>query len=336
MQTTATGRVPPPPQAAAAPARPFIAGLHQAIVVRADEGWVEVDADCRFDTLIEATRAHRVMPAAWPRSAGLSVADAVAGVGIGPSAFRHGLVHDTVLAIDMPLADGRRVHCTPHNAHAVLFRGFAKSQCGPAQATRWRLRTAPFARYVRVEHRPHATAESLLADLATQCTGDADFIDAVAYGPGAMVLSVARLVERAPWLGNRSRRPDAAQTLREPWIDYQETHDHLGCWPSAPPRSGGPGALRMPALQRWLEPLSRWCGRDHAVWQQASVPLAEAAAYLVALQAHIAPHGVWICPALGSPPASPWPASPRGGQGLQVHFGFTAMARTSAPEGLLP
>ena len=53
------------------------------------------------------------MPAVVPQLKTITLGGAVAGVGIESSSYRHGLVHDTVLELDVLLGDGRVVTCTP-------------------------------------------------------------------------------------------------------------------------------------------------------------------------------------------------------------------------------
>ena len=49
------------------------------------------------------------MPAVVPQLKTITLGGAVAGVGIESSSHRHGLVHDTMLELDVLLGDGRVV-----------------------------------------------------------------------------------------------------------------------------------------------------------------------------------------------------------------------------------
>ena len=80
-----------------------------------------------YAALADATLAQGAMPAVVPQLKSITLGGAVAGVGIEASSFRHGLVHDTVTALDVLTADGRIVHCTPDNEHRDLFFGFPNS-----------------------------------------------------------------------------------------------------------------------------------------------------------------------------------------------------------------
>src|ERR671911_282020 len=96
--------------------------------------------------------AHGVMPAVVPQLKTITLGGAVAGVGIESSSHRHGLVHDTMLELDVLVGDGRVVSCTPHNAHADLFFGFPNSYGTLGYALRVKAKTLPVKPFVRLEH----------------------------------------------------------------------------------------------------------------------------------------------------------------------------------------
>ena len=60
------------------------------------------------------------MPAVVPQLKSITLGGAVAGVGIEATSFRHGLVHDTIVAMDILTGDGRIVTCTAENEHRDL------------------------------------------------------------------------------------------------------------------------------------------------------------------------------------------------------------------------
>ena len=97
------------------------------IRIDAAAGVVEAEGMIPYVALADATLAQGAMPAVVPQLKSITLGGAVAGVGIEASSFRHGLVHDTVTALDVLTADGRIVHCTPDNEHRDLFFGFPNS-----------------------------------------------------------------------------------------------------------------------------------------------------------------------------------------------------------------
>lgn len=166
--------------------------------VDAAAGALDTEGLVTYEELVDATLPYGVMPAVVPQLKTITAAGAVAGVGIEATSFRQGLVHDTLLAIDVLLPGGDVVHCTPDNEHRDLFFGFPNSYGTLGYALRLRLRTLPVLPYVKVQHRRHDSAASFFADLAAQCDSEVDFVDGVVFGPERLVLSVARFNRDAP------------------------------------------------------------------------------------------------------------------------------------------
>jgi FAD/FMN-containing dehydrogenase len=102
-------------------------GFNHVIAVDPRAGLVEAEGMVRYVDLVEATLAHRAMPAVVPQLKSITLGGALAGVGIEATSFRHGLVHDAIAAIEVLTGDGRIVACTPDNEHRDLFFGFPNS-----------------------------------------------------------------------------------------------------------------------------------------------------------------------------------------------------------------
>jgi len=105
-----------------------------------------------YEALTAACLRQGVMPAVVPQLKTITLGGAVAGVGIESSSHRHGLVHDTVLELDVLLGDGRVVSCTPDNEHADLFFGFPNSYGTLGYALRVKAKAVPVRPYVHLLH----------------------------------------------------------------------------------------------------------------------------------------------------------------------------------------
>src|SRR4051812_4971475 len=104
-------------------ARPF----HHVLAVDPREGWVDAEGLTTYEALVDATLPHGVMPAVVPELKTITLGGAAAGVGIEATSFREGLVHETLLEIDVLTGRGDVVTCRRDNAHADLFHGFPNS-----------------------------------------------------------------------------------------------------------------------------------------------------------------------------------------------------------------
>jgi len=134
------------------PPRIDLGHFNRVIAVDPDAGIVEAEGMTTYADLADATLALGTMPAVVPQLKSITLGGAVAGVGIEATSFRQGLVHDTVVAMDILTGDGRIVRCTADNEHRDLFRGFPNSYGTLGYALKLTARTLPVRRYV---HAPY-------------------------------------------------------------------------------------------------------------------------------------------------------------------------------------
>ncbi|MBX3591334.1 MAG: FAD-binding oxidoreductase [Burkholderiaceae bacterium] len=320
-------------------------------------GWVDVEGSTRYEDLVDATLSHGVMPAVVPQLRTITVGGAAAGVGIEATSFRQGLVHDTLLELDVLLPDGRIVSCAPDNEHRDLFFGFPNSYGTLGYALRLRLRSMPVRRAVRVEHRRHGDPDAFFADLAQQCAGPADFVDGVVFGPGEQVLSVARFVDDAPWLSDYTFEKIYYRSLRSREIDYLSARDYLWRWDtdwfwcSKNVYAQNPLVRRLlgrkrlnsrfyTRVMRWnarwglTRRLARLRGRfTESVIQDVDIPLARAAEFLAFLLREIGILPAWVCPIRPADASARFTLYPLEPGVPYVNFGFWDVVESAGQHG---
>lgn len=120
-------------------------------------------------------------------------------MGIEATSFRHGLVHETLLDMDVLVGDGSIRTAKPDNEHADLFFGFPNSYGTLGYALRLRARTLSVQPFVTVEHRRFARADVFFDALIQACASDAHFVDAAVFGPDSLVLNLGRFSASAPF-----------------------------------------------------------------------------------------------------------------------------------------
>src|SRR3954470_24515766 len=81
-------------------------------VIDVNQDCLECEGMITYEALVDACLPHGVMPSVVPQLKTITLGGALAGVGIESSSHRHGLVHESVLEIDVLLGDGRVVTCT--------------------------------------------------------------------------------------------------------------------------------------------------------------------------------------------------------------------------------
>jgi len=327
--------------------------FHDVLAVDPSAGWVDAEGMVTYEGLVDACLAKGVMPAVVPQLKTITLGGAVAGVGIEASSHRHGLVHDTVLELEVLLGDGRIVLATPENEHADLFYGFANSYGTLGYALRVKAKAVPVQPYVRIEHVPFADPKSYFAALG-EClrAGGADFVDGTVFSPSEMVLTLGRFAERAPYTSDYTFERIYYRSVRERREDFLTVRDFIWRWDTdwfwCSKNVGAQNPLlrrlafgRKRLGSRTYTKIMRWNSRlgvtrrlerllglhSESVIQDVDIPLAHAAEFLAFYARTIALWPQWICP-IGPAPHSGtftlYPMKP----GWYVNFGFWDVKRT--------
>jgi FAD/FMN-containing dehydrogenase len=316
------------------------------IEVNPQQGWVDVEGLCTYEDLVRGTLPHGVMPAVVPQLKTITIGGAAAGVGIEATSFRHGLVHDTLLEMDVLLPHGELVTCTPDNARRDLFFGFPNSYGTLGYALRLRARVLPVKPYVRVEHARIHDAEKFFQLLAARCSSDADFVDGVVFNANEYVVNTGVFVAEAPWRSDYTFERIYYKSLLEKEVDYLTAHDYIWRWDtdwfwcSKNLYAQNPLVRRMLGRERlnsrtytrvmrfnsrwgFTRRLSRLRGRHpESVIQDVDIPLARAPEFLAFFLREIGVLPIWICPIGPEQHSSAFPLYPLRSQGLYVNFGF--------------
>ncbi len=295
--------------------------LIHVLDVNADAGYVDVEGMIPYDALVAATLPAGVAPRVVPQLKSITVGGAVAGIGIEATSFRHGLVHETVRAMDVALADGRIVTCTPDNEHRDLFAAMPNSYGTLGYATRLRLETMPIKPYVEVHHQRFTDVGEFFQAIAAAFDTDADFVDGVAFARDDLVLSSARFVDAAPSVSDYTFENVYYQSLRDHPTDHLSAHDYLWRWDtdwfwcSKNLGAQNPVVRRLlgrrrlgsrfyQRVMRWnsrwrlLEIAERLAGyRRESIIQDVDLPLATAPEFLNTFMDQIGIFPIWVCPA---------------------------------------
>jgi FAD/FMN-containing dehydrogenase len=323
-----------------------LSGFCHVLDINTTNGWVDVEGLTTYEELVAQTLVHGVMPAVVPQLKTITVGGAAAGVGIEATSHRWGLVHDTLLELDVLLPNGDVLRCTPDNEHQDLFFGFPNSYGTLGYALRLRLRTLPVKPFVKVEHLAHHEAGPFFQHLAADCQGDADFVDGVVFGAQQLVSNRASFVDAAPWLSDYTSQHIYYRSLLDRKVDYLRVQDYLWRWDTdwfwcsknlgaqhpLVRRLLGPARLNSRTytrVMRWnarwglTRRLARWRGRfPESVIQDVDIPIAHAVDFLSFLLREIGIVPIWICPVRGPAPGAQFTLFPLVPGSLYVNFGF--------------
>ncbi len=319
--------------------------------VNAAERWVDVEGMSPYEALADATLARGLMPCVVPQLKSITIGGAVAGVGIEASSFRYGLVHETVLELEVLAGDGSIVLARPDNEHRELFYGFPNSYGTLGYALRVRARTAPVKPFVRLEHVHHSEPEAFFGNLAALCASPADFVEGVVFGPAELATTAGRFVEAAPYTSDYTYQRIYYRSLRERDEDYLTARDFLWRWDtdwfwcSKNLYAQNPIVRRLlgrkrlnstfyTRVMRWnsrvglTKRLDRLTGRHpESVIQDVDIPIDRAPEFLAFFLREIGIRPVWICPFRAYDPGASWTLFPTRPNALYVNFGFWDVVR---------
>ena len=338
-----------------------VRGFDQVLGVDAEAGWIEAEGMARFEALVEATLPQGVMPAVVPQLKSITLGGAAAGVGIEATSFKYGLVHHSLLEMDILVGDGRVLTCSPDNEFSDLFYGFPNSYGTLGYALRLKQRTIPVKPYVHVEHRHHHDARDCLGDLMAQCAGDADFADGVVFGPDEMVVSVGRFTDAAPYTSDYTYERIYYRSLRERAEDWLTVRDYLWRWDTDWFWCSKNVYAQNPVIRRLLgrerlnsvtyTRLMRWNSRvgltraldrllgwhSESVIQDVDIPIDRAPAFLDFLLQEVGVLPIWLCPIAVPDEWARFSLYPLRADTLYVNFGFwdTVKSRHRRPPGHL-
>ena len=329
-----------------------VRAFNHVLAVDAANGWIDAEGMTTYETLVARALEHGVMPAVVPELKTITVGGAAAGVGIEASSFKYGLVHETLLELEILTGGGQIVVCRPDNEHSDLFHGFPNSYGTLGYALRLRAAAVPVKPYVELAHRGFSRAEPFFAALMGAChEQDADFVDGVAFGPGEYYLNVCRFVERAPRVSDYTFEHIYYRSIREKAQDWLTAADFIWRWDTdwfwcsknvgaqIPwlRRLYGRERLGSRTYQRIMRWNSRWGftraldrargGHRESVIQDVDIPIDNAARFLDFFEREIRLAPVWICPVRAGARAAHFPLFPMTPNQLYVNFGFWDVLR---------
>jgi FAD/FMN-containing dehydrogenase len=322
-------------------------------VLSVENGWVDAEGMTTYETLTAGCLAHGVMPAVVPQLKTITLGGAVAGVGIESSSWRHGLVHDTMLELEVLLGDGRVVVCTADNEHSDLFFGFPNSYGTLGYALRVKARTVPVKPYVELHHLKFGDAAAYFRALGEELErGQADFVDGTVFGPGEMVLTLSKFADEVPYTSDYTFERIYYRSLREKRQDYLTVADYIWRWDTdwfwcsknvfaqnwfARRFLYGKarlGSRTYTKIMRWnsrvgaTKKLERVLGlHSESVIQDVDIPLSRAAEFLDFYAKTIGLWPQWICPIGPQPHSGRFSLYPVRSE-WYVNFGFWDVKRT--------
>jgi len=323
-----------------------VSDFNHVLQVDPDNSLIEVEGMTTYEELVDATLPHGVMPAVVPQLKSITIGGAVSGIGIESSSFRYGLPHQSIGEMDVLLASGDVLTCTPDNDHSDLFYGLANSYGTLGYILRLTALAVPVKPFVQLTHIRFDESESLFRTIDQWSAGDVDFIDGTVFAPGDHVLTLGRFVDQAPYASDYTYLEIYYCSIRARSEDFLTTRDYLWRWDTDWFWCSKNLYLQYRPLRRLLgrerlnsityQKVKRWNSRwgltralgrltgSHREWviQDVDIPIDRATEFLEFFHREIGIWPVWICP-VGHPSADEvYPLFPMTSRSTYINFGF--------------
>jgi FAD/FMN-containing dehydrogenase len=329
-----------------------VRGFCHVLALDPQQAWVEAEGMTTYEDLVAACLAREVMPCVVPQLKTITLGGAAAGVGIEASSFRCGLVHETVIEMDILTGAGEVVTCRPDGPDRELFFGFPNSYGTLGYALRLKIRTVPVKPFVELRHVRHEDPGAFFAALEQACKGEADFVDGVVFGSRELTLNICRFIERAPWVSDYTFERIYYRSIRERELDYLTAADFLWRWDTdwfwCSKNLGAQNPLLRRLLgrerlnSRFYTRMMRWNSRvgltrlldrlaarqAESVIQDVDIPIGRAAEFLDFFHREVGILPIWICPFRAFDPVARFPLYAYAPDTLYVNFGFWDVVRS--------
>ncbi len=337
--------------------------FHHVLAVDPDKREAEVEGMTPYESLVDVTLAHGLMPAVVPQLKTITIGGAVTGGGIESSSFRYGFVHETVNAIEVLTGKGETVIARPDNEHRELFYGFANSYGTLGYALRLWIKLVPVQPYVRVTHTGYTDPDTYFRDLAGACRvhreqdDGAAFIDGSAFTGNEIYRTEGYFIDRpVDRVSRYTFMKIYYQSIRRKERDLLTIRDYLWRWDTDWFWCSRAFGMENPALRflfgslGLLKSTTYWKLRDwneryrilhrlglmrpvEWVIQDVEIPVEKAAGFLRFLVREIGIRPIWICPAQAWREDAVYPLYRTDPDTLYINFGFWGGVPSEKPPG---
>lgn len=331
--------------------------FNHVLEVNTKDGWAEVEGMTTYADFVDATLSHGVMPAVVPELKSITIGGAVSGIGIESSSFRYGLVHETVMEMEILLANGDIVVCNKdHNAD--LFYGFPNSYGTFGYALKLKVKVIPVKSFVKIEHARFTDFADYFSALAVACASDANFVDGTIFSSEEMYITTGQFVGEAPRISSDYTYLNIYyKSIREKKIDYLSVANFIWRWDTdwfwcsnvigaqnplvrrllGKKRLNSPfyaKLMRWSQRSAWLQTLLRWSGRrEEWVIQDVDIPIENAQKFADFFFREIKIRPVWICPIRAYDENIKFSLYPLDPKKLYINFGFWSAVPTREKPG---
>lgn len=322
----------------------------QVLQVDCENLTADVEGMMTFEAFADETLKFGLLPPVVPQLKTITLGGAVSGLGIESSSFRFGLVHETLLEMDILTGAGEVVTCSAEQ-NPDLFHGFPNSYGTLGYALRLRTRLIPAKRYVHLQHDLFGNAADYFGRIAAICAARAiDYLDGTIFSADEMYVTTGVFTEEAPRVSDYKYLKIYYQSIRRKREDWLTVRDYLWRWDTdwfwcskqfgvqnpAVRLLAAPWALNSRTYQRVMRAASSILPpstKRESVIQDVDIPIENAPGFLRFLLAEIGITPVWVCPFQAFDPAVTFPLYALDPERVYVNFGFWDVVATTHEPG---
>ncbi len=339
-------------RAAATGVRLDVRDFDQVLKADPDAGWVEVEGMATYERVVDATLAGGTMPRVVPQLKSITLGGAVSGIGIESSSVKFGLVHETVVEMEVLTGTGEVLLCRPDNEHRDLFFGLPNSYGTFGYILKLKAATIPVKPYVRLQHIRHTDPDAFFREIEEIGARDVDFLDGVAFSPNQMYATVGTFTDDAPYHSDYTFENIYYQSIRARETDYLTTRDYLWRWDtdwfwcSKNLLAQNPIVRRLYGRRRlnsiFYTKVMRWNAKwrvmagvnralgfhTESVIQDVDIPIEGAPEFLRFFATEVGIRPVWICPIVKYDPDQDFKLYPMEAGKMYINFGFWDVVRS--------
>jgi FAD/FMN-containing dehydrogenase len=329
-----------------------ISAFSHVLNIDTESNTIEVEGMTPYADVISASLQGGLMPKVVPQLKSITVGGAISGIGIESSSFRYGLPHESVLEMDVLLAGGDVVTCTPDNAHQDLFFGMPNSYGTLGYILRVKLEAIPVKPYVQLTHLAFDNSAAFFSAIDKWSGEDIDFLDGCVLQRHQHFLTIGRFVNEAPYVSDYTLLDIYYQSIPMRGEDYLTTSDYLWRWDTdwfwcsknlyvqSKPIRRLLGRKRLNStiyqkIMRWNNRvgLTRRLNRmalihTESVIQDVDIPAGNAAEFLNFFHHDIGILPIWVCPVRARNIKQSFPLFPMSTNSPYINFGFWDVVRT--------
>ncbi len=289
-----------------------VRSFHHVLHVDPVRGIAEVEGMATYETLVEETLRHGLLPAVVPQLKTITVGGAVSGLGIESSSFKYGLVHQAIDEMEILTGQGSVLVCSA-DTKPELFFGFPNSYGTLGYALRLAVRLVPAKPFVHLSYTKFSEARAYFARIAELChRGTQDFLDGVIFNNHEMYVNQAVFCEDAPGVSDYTYMDIYYRSIPRKADDWLTSKDYIWRWDAdwfwcskhfgmeTPAiRFFAKAALKSRTYQRLMRlsqtvlPASK---TTESVIQDVQIPIENASRFWEFLNSRIGITPVWVCP----------------------------------------